>query len=29
VSQWVFEATLLNCEAIDTPMNVTVNFKTQ
>lgn len=27
VRQWEFDATLLNCEAIATPMQVTVNFK--
>jgi TonB family protein len=29
VRQWEFDATLLNCEPIVTPMTVTVNFKTQ
>jgi TonB family protein len=29
VRQWEFDATLLNCERITTPMQVTVNFKSQ
>jgi TonB family protein len=28
VRQWEFDATRLNCEAIATPMQVTVNFRT-
>jgi TonB family protein len=29
VKQWVFDATLLNCEPVATPMQVTVNYKTR
>lgn len=29
VRQWEFDATLLNCERVETPMQVTVNFKAQ